>query len=60
MEAFNRDGKKPLCIKVNDEQERVQSIIDKARDLQEKGHKSIAIICKTNEECMKAMELMRG
>ncbi|MBE7147608.1 AAA family ATPase [Bacillus mycoides] len=58
IEAFNRDGKKPLCIKVNDEQERVESIIDKARDLQEKGHKSIAIICKTNEECMKAMELI--
>ncbi|MBJ8103690.1 MULTISPECIES: RNA polymerase recycling motor HelD [Bacillus cereus group] len=58
IEAFNRNGKKPLCVKVNDERERAESIIDKARDLQKQGHKSIAIICKTDEECIRAMELI--
>ncbi|HHT7189708.1 TPA: RNA polymerase recycling motor HelD [Bacillus cereus] len=58
IEAFNRDGKKPVYIQVSDERERVDNMILKMKGLEEKGHKTIAIICKTNEECMKVMELI--
>ncbi|MCC2336994.1 AAA family ATPase [Bacillus tropicus] len=58
IEAFNRDGKKPVCIKVIDEREHVENMILKVKELEEKGHKTIAVICKTNEECMKVRELI--
>ncbi|EJQ49466.1 hypothetical protein IEQ_02921 [Bacillus cereus BAG6X1-2] len=58
IEAFNRNGKKPVYIKVSDEREHVENMILKVKELEEKGHKTIAVICKTNEECMKVMELI--
>ena len=58
IEAFNRDGKKPVYIKVSDEREHVENMIFKVKELEEKGHKTIAVICKTNEEYMKVMELI--
>ncbi|MGH0429458.1 RNA polymerase recycling motor HelD [Bacillus hominis] len=58
IEAFNRDGKKPVYIKVSDERERVENMILKVKELEEKGHKTIAVICKTNEECMKVIGLI--
>ena len=33
-------------------------MILKVKELEEKGHKTIAVICKTNEECMKVRELI--
>ncbi|MCU7664738.1 RNA polymerase recycling motor HelD [Bacillus thuringiensis] len=58
IEAFNRDGKKPVYIQVSDERERVENMVLKVKELKEKEHKTIAIICKTNEECMKVIGLI--
>ncbi len=30
----------------------------KVKELEKKGHKTVAVICKTNEECTKVMELI--
>ncbi|MGM9987978.1 MAG: RNA polymerase recycling motor HelD [Bacillaceae bacterium] len=50
IEAFNRDGNKPLCLEAPNEKALVESVIKRVKDLQHSGFKTIAIICKTAKE----------
>ncbi|TCP69371.1 RNA polymerase recycling motor HelD [Baia soyae] len=51
IEPFDRSGKLPVLAQVSDEQEHHQQIYQWISELQERGHKSIAIICKDHQEC---------
>ncbi|AIM15252.1 helicase [Bacillus sp. X1(2014)] len=49
IEPFNRSGRKPEVI-LTDHQSLDGLIIDKVRELKDRGHQTIAIICRTEEE----------
>ncbi|MBN3526921.1 RNA polymerase recycling motor HelD [Paenibacillus apiarius] len=54
IKSFDRDGKKPVCIEAHNEKEQVESIIQRVKELQNDGYKTIAIICKTAKESKEA------
>ncbi|WP_062106075.1 RNA polymerase recycling motor HelD [Bacillus niameyensis] len=55
---FERDGEQPILKKVADQAELHSSIISKVSDLQGQGFNSIAIICKSAEESLRAYEAL--
>lgn len=54
IEPFNRHGPKPNLTKVDTEVQLVERIKEKIAELLARGHESIAIICKTQEETNRA------
>lgn len=50
IEPFNRTGPKPTIKIVNNNSERTQEIMNLIVSLENAGHQTIAIICKTEEE----------
>lgn len=54
IQAFNRDGQKPLLIKVQNKTEQIESVVQRVKHLQNDGYKTIAIICKTAKESKEA------
>ncbi len=50
LEQLNRHGNKPRIIKV-DKSRLYRKIVDDIMELKEKGHKLIAVICKTAGQC---------
>ncbi|WP_428908489.1 RNA polymerase recycling motor HelD [Niallia sp. Krafla_26] len=55
---FNRNGRKPIVTKVNDEQQLNLEIYNLVNELKEKGYKTIAIIGKTANETEKAYKAL--
>lgn len=56
IEPFNRSGSLPVFKKVETKERLHKEIITHIQDLQEKGHETIAVICKTAAESMEAFE----
>lgn len=54
IEPFNRTGPKPTIKIVNNNSERTQEIMNLIASLENAGHQTIAIICKTEEETRNA------
>lgn len=52
IQSFNRDGKRPTLNVVSDEHQLVQQLVKRIQDLK-KNYETIAVICKTAEECKK-------
>ncbi len=52
IEPFNRKGDKPVVIHAAEEELAVK-VLKQIETLQEKGHKTVAVICKTAEESQK-------
>ncbi|WP_166244560.1 RNA polymerase recycling motor HelD [Paenibacillus turpanensis] len=55
---FERKGKKPLLVSLSDEQ-KADNYSELLRILQDEGYESIAIICKTAQECEEAFALLK-
>ncbi|WP_442599692.1 RNA polymerase recycling motor HelD [Neobacillus sp. D3-1R] len=60
IEPFNRNGEKPSIKLVNDVSDLLSHVIDKVKTLQQKGHKTIAIICKTAKESKIVFDLIQN
>ncbi|WP_094699750.1 RNA polymerase recycling motor HelD [Brevibacillus laterosporus] len=56
---FNRDGKKPTLAIVGSVAQLTYSLSKRLQELQQKGHRTIAVICKTMQESKEAYELLR-
>lgn len=54
IEYINRPGERPRLIKISDEKKYNAVIIDDIEKLLSEGFKSIAVICKTETECLNA------
>ncbi|MDZ5472804.1 RNA polymerase recycling motor HelD [Bacillus sp. 31A1R] len=54
IEAFNRDGNKPTFTQVEKKEQLQESVLEKVKDMQSKGHKTIAVICKSATESAEA------
>ncbi|SDY77080.1 RNA polymerase recycling motor HelD [Thermoactinomyces sp. DSM 45892] len=59
IEPFDRPGRLPTIAQVSDEQEQYQQIYQWVSELQERGHQSIAIICKDHQACEQVFEKLR-
>ncbi|MCM3340780.1 UvrD-helicase domain-containing protein [Paenibacillus sp. MER TA 81-3] len=59
IEPFNRDGSIPSVTKVADMSELIDRIAQRIHALQEGGHRTIAVICKTAEESRQAYETLQ-
>lgn len=57
--AFERMGEAPTLKQVDDTDELHAAITNKVKDLQAEGHKTIAIICKSQEEATDAYESLK-
>ena len=53
---FERDGERPVLTQLLDHTELHRCIVSKVADLRSLGYKSIAIICKSAEESIRAYE----
>lgn len=51
IEPFDRNGQKPELIDVNHQGNIPKQILSTVEDLKDRGHETIAIICKTAAEC---------
>ncbi|HYK71708.1 MAG TPA: RNA polymerase recycling motor HelD [Pseudoneobacillus sp.] len=60
IEPFNRQGQKPSLKVVKDQWELEANVINKVKELQQNGHHTIAIICKTAKESKLAFDLLRN
>ncbi|WP_042346777.1 RNA polymerase recycling motor HelD [Bacillus massiliigorillae] len=58
IEAFNRNGKKPTYIEVENEEMLQLQLVQLLKQLQESNYQTIAVICKTNAESMRAYEAL--
>jgi DNA helicase II / ATP-dependent DNA helicase PcrA len=58
IEPFNREGKKPILIKTRQE-ELIETVHKQVEELKNRGHETIAIICKTAKETKEAYEELR-
>ena len=56
IEPFNRDGKKPTVTRVKNREQLHAQIVERIRELQEEGHQTIAVICKTAQESQQAYD----
>ncbi|BAQ11140.1 ATP-dependent DNA helicase replicase [Bacillus sp. OxB-1] len=56
IEAFDRDGEKPLLTQLDNQAELHRSIVSKVADLRERPYHTIAIICKSAAESAAAYE----
>lgn len=59
IEAFNREGNKPIVTLVEDMAELVEKIKGQIFAYQKMGHKSIAVICKTEKESKEAFRELK-
>jgi DNA helicase-2/ATP-dependent DNA helicase PcrA len=59
IEPFNRQGKKPTLTKAANSTDLASKIASCIRALQDAGHQTIAVICKTAQESRKAYEALR-
>ncbi|MCJ8007366.1 RNA polymerase recycling motor HelD [Lederbergia wuyishanensis] len=59
IEPFNRDGEKPVLIEVDEDGELHGKIEECVHRLKDKGHETIAIICKTMKESQAAYEALK-
>ncbi|WIV13798.1 RNA polymerase recycling motor HelD [Proteiniborus sp. MB09-C3] len=57
-EPVLRSGDKPLIMKKNSEDEIINDIALRIKELKGEGHKSIAIICKTTQESIDVYEIL--
>ncbi|MFD2616365.1 RNA polymerase recycling motor HelD [Terrilactibacillus laevilacticus] len=60
IEPFNRQGNKPLVIKVDDSADRYDGILSKMNQLQNEKKETIALICKTMKESRQAYDHLKG
>lgn len=60
IEPFNRDGQKPTLTSTASSEEHVAKIKERIQSLQETGHRTIAVICKTAQESQEAYRLLQG
>ncbi|WP_026576858.1 RNA polymerase recycling motor HelD [Bacillus sp. UNC438CL73TsuS30] len=59
IEPFNRTGKKPAVKKV--EKDQIDEVIlNKIKEMQGEGHRTIAVICRTEKESKAAYEVLKG
>ncbi|SFM46932.1 DNA helicase-2 / ATP-dependent DNA helicase PcrA [Gracilibacillus orientalis] len=56
IEPFNREGQKPELV--IHQGNIVEPLLAKIKALQENGHETIALICKTQQECDELLELL--
>lgn len=56
IEPFQREGVKPVVVQVAKEDDYANIVAERIRSLQEKGHRTIAVITKTAEESRKAWQ----
>ncbi|WP_075980650.1 RNA polymerase recycling motor HelD [Bacillus massilinigeriensis] len=56
IEAFNREGKTPTVTKVSNKDDQNRKMWRKIAELEEEGHQTIAVICKTAKESKEAYE----
>ena len=54
IEPFNRPGKKPTVKLVEHPQDLPMFAAEKIKELQSEGHRTIAVICRTERECIQA------
>ncbi|PTX64972.1 DNA helicase-2/ATP-dependent DNA helicase PcrA [Melghirimyces profundicolus] len=59
IEPFNREGAKPTVTKAADSKDLALRVADRARALQGDGHRTIAVICKTDRESREAHEALK-
>ncbi|MDN4595392.1 RNA polymerase recycling motor HelD [Polycladomyces subterraneus] len=59
IEPFHREGPKPTLTQVADRNELAKRIADRIRSLQDAGHQTIAVICKTARESREAYEVLK-
>jgi DNA helicase-2/ATP-dependent DNA helicase PcrA len=59
-EPVLRSGDKPIIIKKNSNEEIVNDISLRIKELKEEGHKSIAVICKTTQESIDVYQLLKN
>ncbi|QSO47853.1 RNA polymerase recycling motor HelD [Alicyclobacillus mengziensis] len=50
IDAFHREGRKPSLVAVPDRYELMRQVIQRIRELQERQHRTIAVVCKTQAE----------
>ncbi|MGE8079428.1 RNA polymerase recycling motor HelD [Peribacillus loiseleuriae] len=60
IEPFNRTGRKPVIIQCLNQELLVSEVLKKTKGFLESGHKTIAIICKTQAETSLAYEMLKG
>jgi DNA helicase II / ATP-dependent DNA helicase PcrA len=60
IEPFNREGAKPEVFEVHNKNSLHEYITAKVNAFQSEGHQSIAIICKTMEECQSAYKNLQS
>lgn len=60
IEPFNREGEKPVLTEVEDNDTLNVKIEESVRFLQDKGHETIAIICKTMKESQAAYDVLKS
>lgn len=58
IELFNRGGLKPAIIVVAERAQLADAVCDRIRRMQQNGHRSIAVICKTAAESREAYEAL--
>lgn len=56
---FNRQGPKPTVTRASDQADLAGKIADRINRLQEAGHRTIAVICKTAKESEEAYEVLK-
>ncbi|MEH7238504.1 RNA polymerase recycling motor HelD [Bacillus sp. JJ1562] len=60
IQAFNRSGALPLFKEVETKEELHKEVLTKIKDLQIKGHETIAVICKTEAESKEAFNALKN
>jgi DNA helicase-2/ATP-dependent DNA helicase PcrA len=60
IEGLNREGRLPDVIRLNESRNTKKLLADDIKRLLEAGMKSIAILCKTSEECSSLYTLLKG
>jgi DNA helicase-2/ATP-dependent DNA helicase PcrA len=60
IELFNRGGSKPTITVVADRSKLASAVADRIRRMQDEGHRSIAVICKTVRESREAYNALNN
>ncbi|AYV66381.1 helicase [Niallia circulans] len=60
IEPFNRHGEKPAVVNAANSEKKIKNIQKKIEEWMEKGHKTIAIICKTIEESKEVYKRLKA
>jgi DNA helicase-2/ATP-dependent DNA helicase PcrA len=60
IELFNRGGRKPVVVRTENRAALPAAVAERIRRMQEEGHRSIAVICKTAEESREAYEALQA